>query len=513
MIAPFGNVLNRLTTFTQSLVDDWAGEGSAARTYLAQYVPERLQTVRTASWDTIQAEARRSWAKVVDVATGAPSLAINAVRYGLLPSASSAFSTVLREGAADLHWKTVGDALVRFAQHSGPVLTKLGQILATRTDALPGAVCDRLQALYSRQPPMTEAQLQALLELAYPKGLPFRMFDRQPVAVGSIGQVHRGELLTGERVMVKLLRPGIERAIDRDLHMVEFLLDLLLRIPRSTGRGARKAASQALRDLGTALRTEVDLLAEADALEDFRRRFRDNPRVRVPIVHRPLCSAHVLVMEELCGEPLSAFRARAKTDPEAARKVASLAVREILSQVFDEGRFHADPHAGNLLVMPDGRLGLIDLGLVGELGPADRKRLGTAVRAFVSGDPDQLTRTLLEFGTLPPDFDFETFKRDIIAVVREHEAIVTARVTGRTGGEVDGDRADSNRLERFVNDLFRVAYSHDLYVPRTTILLIKTLVTIEGVGRSLDPSMNIVTTAIPIVLRSLAPRWLRWRFW
>jgi ubiquinone biosynthesis protein len=452
-------------------------------------------------------EAGRSLTKLADAAAAGPSLALNAVRHGFLPAAASAVTTAFHEGVSQLHWKALGDALVRFARSSGPVLTKVGQVLATRSDVLPEAVCERLQALYARQPAMTGAQLTRLLGAEFPDGLPFRSFDRQPIGVGSIGQVHRAQLCDGRAVVVKLLRPGVERQIDRDLNALELLVDLSLRMPGRARGGVRSAAARALRDLGTALRSEVDLRREADAIEEFGRRFATNPRIRVPGVHRQWSSRRVLVMEELQGEPLSAIRARAKSDPEVARRVASLAIREILTQVFDEGRFHADPHAGNLLLLPDGRLGLIDLGLVGETEPQDRRRIAGAVRAFMSGDPDVLSRALLDFGTPPDDFDFETFRSDVVAAIRAHESAVVASAGGvpATG--------EASRLEQLVNDLFRVAYAHELRVPRSTTLLIKTVVTAEGVARSLDPDINIVAAALPIMLRSLTPRWLRWRFW
>jgi len=215
---------------------------------------------------------------------------------------------------------------------------------------------------------------------------------------------------------------------------------------------------------------------------------------------------YVLVMEELAGEPLSAFRARAKTDPESARRVADLAFKEILKQVFEDGRFHADPHAGNLLILPDGRLGLIDLGLTGESGEQDRQRIARAVRAFVAGDPEALSRALLDFGTPPPDFGYEEFKADVAAVVHQNESQVVAEMTGRNGGGTSG-------LETLVNELFKVAHRHNLYVPPSSTLLIKTIVTIEGVARSLNPDLNVLAAAVPIVLRAMSRKWFRWKFW
>lgn len=454
----------------------------------------------------LAANGWRSSRRLADAAVAVPRLTLNGVRWGVLPAGASAARTVLREGFSELHWKTVGDALVRFAQHSGPLLTKLGQVLATRNDVLPDAVCNRLEALYTRQPPMKRRLLFAALGAAFPQGSPFRSIARHPLAVGSIAQVHRAELDDGQRVIVKIVRPGLRREIERDLNAAEVWLGLLLQLPGGARETTRIALSRALRDLGTALRSEVDLRQEARSLEEFGKRLRANPRVRVPRVYRQWCSEGVLVMEELAGEPLSAIRNRAKTDPETARRVADLALKEILTQVFDDGRFHADPHSGNLLILPDGRLGLIDLGLTGESREQDRRRIAKAVRAFVSGDPELLSRALLEFGALPPAFDFEAFRADVAAVAGRHEGRVVAQVIGEDADVAGG----SNHLENLVHELFKVAYRHNMYVPPSTTLLIKTVVTIEGVARSLDPNINVVATALPIVLRSFARRWFTW---
>lgn len=458
-------------------------------------------------WSDVKRAAKR----VADTGAMVPRLTFNAVRHGFLPTAPSAALTLLREGPAELHWKALGDGLVRFARRSGPLLTKLGQILATRADVFPETVCIRLEALYTRQPPMKAQHLKAALRAAFPDGLPFRFFEMHPIAVGSIAQVHRAELTGGERVILKLVRPGLRHEIERDLNAAGLMVDLLLWLPGFGRPTTRLAVARALHDLGRALRSEVDLRQEAASLKEFGRRLRRNPRVRVPSVYRQWCSENAIVMEELTGEPLSAVRARAKTDPDAAKKVADLALKEILKQVFEHGRFHADPHAGNLLLLPDGRLGLIDLGLTGESGEKDRQRIARAVRAFISGDPDVLTRALLEFGVPPPDLDFEGFKADVARVVRQNEGDVIAQLLGRDGQPTGA--GGPSRLEAFVGQLFKVAYRHNLYVPPSSTLLIKTIVTIEGVARSLNPDVNIVAAAVPIVLRSLTPRWLRWRFW
>jgi ubiquinone biosynthesis protein len=450
---------------------------------------------------------RTSLVRWRDAAGTAPRLVLSAVRHGILPVGLSALWTLRREGAAELHWKVLGDALVRFFRDAGPVLAKVGQVLATRSDLMPEAVCARLEALYTDHPAMPKAEVKRALLRAYPERRPFRRFDYRPLAVGSIGQVHRARLRDGTRVVVKLARPGIDEAIRRDLNAARVATDLFFTSIGRNRRVGRAVAARMLEDLAEELVRESDLGHEADAFEEFGRRFAKNPRVCVPTCYRQWSTREVLVLEELRGEPLSAVRERARSDPEAARRAADLALKEILRQVFDEGRFHADPHAGNLLILEDGRLGILDLGLTGELGDRDRRIVARAVRAFLARDPERALRALLEFGTLPEDFDLAAFRADVQKVFAEHGRDAALRAAGRSAEAP----SDSSALEKLVDALFGVAHRHQIQLAPSTTLLIKTLVTIEGVARSLDPRINVVVAALPIILRSLAPPWLRWR--
>jgi ubiquinone biosynthesis protein len=437
-----------------------------------------------------------------------PRVAFGALRHGVLPAGLATARTLRSEGWTGLHWKVLGDGLVRFLRHSGPLFTKLGQILATRTDLLPAALCARLESLYSEQPPMRPAELARALRRAYGRRLPFRDFEATPIAVGSVGQVHRARLAGGEAAIVKILRPGVEERIERDLALAHSLLDLWLGLPWRARPASRALLARSLDDLGRACAREADFAQEALALREFAQRFAKHPHVRVPRCFEALSSKHAVVMEELRGEPLSAYRRRAQRDPEAARRIASLALEEILRQIFEDGRFHADPHAGNLLVLEDGRLGLIDLGLTGELGREDRRRIARAAKAFLARDAEGLIRALLGFGTLPPGFDAGSFERDVRQMVQGRAPQLVARLRGRKGG---GVAEEENSLEEFVTELFGLARAHGIQVPSSTLLLIKALVTIEGVARSLHPELDLAAAAVPVVLRSLAPRWLqRW---
>jgi ubiquinone biosynthesis protein len=435
-----------------------------------------------------------------------PSVALGALRHGVLPAGLATARTLRSEGWRGLHWKILGDGLVRFLRHSGPLFTKLGQILATRGDLLPAPLCARLESLYSEQPAMSPAELARALRRAFGRKLPFRDFDPTPIAVGSVGQVHRAHLAGGEAAIVKVLRPGVAQRIERDLALARSLLDLWLGLPRRAHPASRELLARSLEDLGRACAREADFAQEAAALREFAQRFAKHPQVRVPRCYEALSSKHAVVMEELQGEPLSAYRRRAQDDPEAARRIASLALEEILRQIFEDGRFHADPHAGNLLVLADGRLGLIDLGLTGELSREDRRRVARAARAFLARDAEGLIRALLGFGSLPPGFDAGAFERDVRKMVQGRAPHLVARLRGRQAGQA-ADEPGS--LEEFVGDLFGLARAHGIHVPSSTLLLIKALVTIEGVARSLHPDLDLAAAAVPVVLRSLAPRWLQ----
>lgn len=426
-----------------------------------------------------------------------PVLGASAARHIVLPAGFRYVESVRSQGVKDAHWSALGDGLVRFLQESGPVLTKLGQIMATRSDILPPVICEKLEALYNRQPSMKRSELDRILHSEFGIRLPFAEFDKNALAVGSVGEVHRAELINGTRVIVKIIRPGISKKIKRDTETLRTLAALAYKVSDRNYRATLRMVQRMIEDLETGFLSELDLRSEAQALEQFRRRMRANSRVYIPQVFTDLSSKNILVVEEIKGESLAKFRECDEKDAKETKALAELALREILTQIFDHGTFHADPHAGNFLVMPDGRLALIDFGLTGEFTNQDRKKIAKAVKALMARDADSVIRSILEFSTTPKDFELDGFKNDIAELLAERQ--VTAKSVA----------AGAANLEQLVNDLFTITYKHHIYVPQSTTLLIKTLVTIEGVARSLDPEIKLLPVAIPVVMRSLTPKWLR----
>lgn len=452
--------------------------------------------------ETAPPQASAGLASLASGVLTAPRLSAAVLRHGLLPSLPAALATWRRDGAAALHWKVLGDALARFLRQAGPVYTKLGQVLATREDLLPAALCARLERLYAEQPPMSRRALRRALASAFPDGSPFAAVEPQPLGVGSIGEVHRARLADGRRVVVKLLRPGIERAVRRDLAGLRALLCVAL-CATPAARRARANALDALDAFGRGLLAECDLEAEAHAYRDFGARLRANPQVRVPHCHSEWSSARALVLEELEGIPLARLRERPSGDA-SRRQAAELALREILAQVFEDGRFHADPHGGNLLWLEDGRIGLIDLGTVGTLGRDARRQIALAVRAFLARDPDAVLRALLGLGQLAPDFDYVAFRAEVAGLFAASAGGALSRLRGRAGAQSGAG------LEELMDQFFAVSRRHGVRFSDATALLVKTLVTLEGVVRALDPELDVVRGALPVVLAALTPRWLRW---
>jgi ubiquinone biosynthesis protein len=430
---------------------------------------------------------------------GIPRLTWTALRFGVLPSPQRYLNVAREEGLSwNLPLKVFGDSTVKVFQESGPLFIKFGQILSTRDDLLPQVLCERLETLTRKQKAMPLAEREKVLAAAFQDGSPFVSIEHIPLGVGSIGEVYRAKLRNGEAVVVKILRPGIAAQIERDFQTLRTLVKTLFAMPRLKIKSYEFLIEQAITDLYEGIKTEANLLNEAQALMEFEKRFRESPHIKIPKCYWELSSPNVLVMEELKGKALADFREDEGQDY-YSKRMANLALREILRQIFEDGRFHADPHGGNLLVLEDGRLGLIDLGLTGTFQDKDRKQIARALRAIAFKDADALVQAMLSFGIRPLDFNEAAFKEDILSLVRSYRESAL-----KSGGEAQ------ERLDLFVGQVFAKVREHRIHIPTSTTLLIKTLVTIEGLSKSLDPEIDIVKTALPIVLAAVAPRWLRW---
>ena len=289
----------------------------------------------------------------------------------------------LRRAAIEPPRPEPGVRVRRVLEDAGGVYVKLGQIAATRVDLLPSELCAELATLQNRVPPESRDGIAAVLaeELGDIDDI-FAEFEWEPLAAASIGQTHRARLRTGEAVVVKIQRPGIDATMERDLAALELLADLAQR--RTTfGRGLR--SGDMLAQFAEGLREELDFRREADAMAEMAARLDGVAALRVPTLHRELSTRRVLVQERFDGRTVSDVASTGGLDADR-QELADQLLRSMLDQVMRLGFFHADPHPGNVFVLADGGLGLIDFGAVGRLDPIQRSAVVDMLVAMAHHD-------------------------------------------------------------------------------------------------------------------------------
>lgn len=379
---------------------------------------------------------------------------------------------LMRRGGPDAAAR-FGRSLRLALEEAGVVFVKLGQVLSTRPDLLPCPVVAELSSLQTQVPAAPWPAIAALLtdELGAPIADVFAEFDPEPLAAASIAQVHSARLHDGTEVVVKVQRPDIEPIVTRDLDI----------ICRWASRWQRRDGL--LRDIGvldlaegfaTALREELDFRVEARNLAAVAAELDGAGRITVPTVHPELTGPKVLVMQRLDGVPLGAagpeLDARGLDRPVLARTVLDA----MLKQITVDGVFHADPHPGNILLLRDDRLALLDFGSVGRLDQVARQRIGRLLYAVDSGDPEQLCTALLAVVDAPQDLDRARLQRAVTAFVTRH-------LSARSAPD----------LAMFA-DLFRLLAGNKLSAPPALGAVFRAVSTVEGTLRQLSPGFDLV---------------------
>ncbi len=379
----------------------------------------------------------------------------------------------------------IGPRLARLFADLGPTFIKLGQLLATREDLFPPEVTRALAALHSGVPPMKPRVVERLLKRALGDDFAqaFASIDPEPLAAASIGQVHRAVLRSGERVVVKIQRPGLRRMVAADLALMRLFAGLLSQAMPEIGAMDPVSLLDAFERSITA---ELDFTREAANAARLSALLEGAPEVRVPRIVTSLARPTVLVMEEVHGRKLSAL---AEPQQKAAR--AAL-LRAFSRQILDHGVFHADPHPGNVLVEPDGRLVLIDLGAVERVDEALRANLGRLVRALALGRKRALADAVL---ALSPDGASVAIDR--ARLERELEQLVAD-----AGGQADGARV--------MQQMIALGRTHKLRMQPSLLALVRALALLDGVLRGLDPARDLVADLRREWLWSFGRRLRRW---
>lgn len=362
----------------------------------------------------------------------------------------------------------------------GPTFVKFGQVLSTRPDLLPPAFIHELESLQDKVSPLSEAEIIRQLEndIGHPDQV-FAEFNHRPLAAASIGQVHRARLLSGQEVIVKVQRPGLEQLVENDLEIMRGLAELS---ERRSAEAARVGPVAMIEDYGRMLVRELDYIREARNTERVRHNFAEDPRVVIPQVFWDYTTRRVLTEEYVEGVKLSNIEEISRRGWDR-RQLSQLGTQAFLSQVFLHGFFQADPHPGNILVVDEEHIAFIDFGEVGALTEHRLAHLGELLLSINNRDTDKVIATLEGMGIIHKSVaDREGLEEDLMDLV---EHVTFSNVGG----------LDINRLRVEVLDL---AYRYDLRLPAYLTALMKALITVEGVGKKLDPDFNFMEVAQPL---------------
>lgn len=373
-------------------------------------------------------------------------------------------------------------------EEMGPIFVKFGQVLSTRPDLLPEDIAEELAKLQDQVPPFPGEVACALVERALggPLSQFFVEFEREPLASASVAQVHTARLHDGADAIVKVLRPGIETVIGRDLQLLYTLARLAMRY---SSEARRLRPVEIVDEFSKSMHDELDLRREGANASRLRANFEGSNLLYVPKVYWECTRREVMVMERIHGIPISQIEAlkRAGID---MRRLAHNGVEIFFTQAFRDGFFHADMHPGNIFVYPDGRYCAVDFGIMGSLGERDKRYLAENFVAFFNRDYRAVAEAHVRAGWVPPGTRVEEFEAAIRAVC---EPIFAKPIKDISFG-------------RLLLQLFQTARRFDMEVQPQLVLLQKTLFNIEGLGRRLYPDLDLWVTAKPFL-----ENWMRER--
>ena len=378
-----------------------------------------------------------------------------------------------------------GQRLNQALTELGPIFIKLGQMLSTRRDLLPDDIAEELAKLQDKVTPFSSQEAKEAVESQLSASIDqfFSHFELEPLASASVAQVHSARLISGEEVVVKIIRPGIKRKVIADLKLLHLLAGWFEKYS-STGR--RLHAKTIIRDYQTTLFNELDLRIEAANTSQLRHNFEDNPILYVPKVYWDYCRERVMVQEKIHGIPIGDISALKAANVDLKR-LAHRGVEIFFTQVFKHSYFHADMHPGNIFIdtsnPSDPTYIGIDCGIMGTLNESDKRYLAQNFVAFFNRDYRQIAELHLASGWIAPDVSAEDFESAI-----------------RTACEpIFGKSLDEISFGHFLVQLFQTARRFEMEVQPQLVLLQKTLLYIEGLGRQLYPQLNLWETAQPFL--------------
>jgi len=360
----------------------------------------------------------------------------------------------------------------------GPTFVKLGQLLSTRPDLLPSRYVNELSKLQDQVPPIGWEPISRLLTEEY-GAAPEKIFyhiDKEPLAAASLAQVHGAILHSGERVVVKVQRPNIKKIIASDLNVLK---DIAERLQRTTF-GQTYDILGVTDEFAFTLWNELDYRREGNNADRFRRNFANEDYLYIPKVFWELTTPRVLVLERIQGIKIDDIEEIIQAGFDC-HQIAMNAARIIIKEILEDGFFHADPHPGNMIVMPDHVIGAMDFGMVGFLNDADRLNLIRLYSATVEIDVDSFIDQIVQMGGLGVQYDRTNLAKDVERVLNQYA----------------GTPLRDIRANEVMDMIQSVMFRHHIHLPSNYWLLAKTLVLMEGVGLKLDPSFDVFEISKP----------------
>ena len=367
----------------------------------------------------------------------------------------------------------------------GPIFIKFGQLLSTRRDLVPLDIADELALLQDQVAPFPGEQALLLIEQALGKPLPqiFQNVELKPLASASVAQVHTARLLTGEDVVIKVTRPGIDKIIAADVALLHSIATL---VDKRIEGGKRLRLREVVRDYEHVINDELNLLSEAANTSQLARNFKDSPLLYVPKVYWDFCRTNVLVMERIYGIPVSQVD-ELRAAGINIRKLAETGVQIFFTQVFHHSFFHADMHPGNVFVSREHKENpqyiALDCAIIGSLNKADQQYLARNILAIFKQDYRRVAELHVECGWVPPDTPIHEFESTMRTVC---EPIFQKPI-----GEIS--------FGQLLLQLFRTASRFNMEVQPSLVLLQKTMLNVEGLGKQLYPELDLWKTALPFL--------------
>lgn len=368
--------------------------------------------------------------------------------------------------------------LRRVMENAGGAFVKVGQMLSLRSDLIPQEYCDEFSKLQDHVKPFPFLEVKKILEGEYKKSFKdiFKEFEEKPLASASVGQVHKARLKTGELVAIKVQRPNIKKVFDADIDLLEYIADEVEKyLPEFRPFRPKKIVEE----FKNYTERELDFLAEAKNIEIFHEHYKYSSQIKIPKVYWEYCTGKVIVMEFIDGKKISEVESLSR---EEKKKITMTVYKSFIEQVFDMHTFHADPHPGNIFLLKNGKIALLDFGIVGRLSPDLRENIEYMLVGLVKGDLDLLVTSFVNLGMVEGIED-EKLKEDLF----------------EAWGEFHGSSLKQINMKRFFNSTFQLGRKYNLDFPHNFVLLVKAVVTTEGFAKQLYPEASFIEICKPKV--------------